>query len=294
MLNLLVRFTLLLLLLVLTSTIETNAQNIVARLFKTGKYRNYNHAKMGNFNKCGSMGAYNTYKKERIRVITAKHAPKPASPKPPAKPSSPNADAQAKAQPKENPASTSASAGTGSGTSAPPKSLPAETPASNLIASSAPALPTAPTAATKTAHQKSNSTALTQEALKNMTEEQRRQVLKTMQPEIILPPIRFIQDQDEFSVANMDSFMQAMEYAQEGKIVLIEGHTDDLGSEDYNLKLSMKRAEKIRQLLLSGGVADELISVIGYGESQPLVPNNSTENRSINRRIEFKVFSIAE
>ena len=135
---------------------------------------------------------------------------------------------------------------------------------------------------------------LSRNALKKMTLKERRDTLQHTEPAIVLEPIQFISDQDEFSVVNMDSFMKAMEYAQEGKVVLVEGHTDDLGSDKYNLDLSMKRAEKIRELLLSGGVSDELISVIGYGERQPLVPNTNTENRAINRRIEFKIFSLQE
>ena len=135
---------------------------------------------------------------------------------------------------------------------------------------------------------------LTQQALKDMTEQQRRDTLARTTPTIVLPPIQFISDQDEFSVVNMDSFMKAMEYAQAGNVVLIEGHTDDLGRAQYNLDLSMKRSEKIRNLLLSAGVADELISVIGYGESQPKVPNTNDENRAINRRIEFKIFELAQ
>lgn len=133
---------------------------------------------------------------------------------------------------------------------------------------------------------------LSREALKNMTLQERRDTLARTEPNIVLPPIQFISDQDEFSVVNMDSFMKALEYAQQGNVVLVEGHTDDLGREAYNLDLSMKRAEKIRQLLLSGGVSDELISMIGYGESQPKVPNTSEENRAINRRIEFKIFEV--
>jgi outer membrane protein OmpA-like peptidoglycan-associated protein len=129
---------------------------------------------------------------------------------------------------------------------------------------------------------------------REMTQEQRRQTLKEQKPEVILPPIRFITAQDEFSVVNMDSFMEAMEHAKQGKVVLIEGHTDDIGSSDSNLKLSMKRAEKIRELMLSGGVSDDFISVIGFGEDRPLVPNSSSENRAVNRRIEFKVFNVPE
>jgi outer membrane protein OmpA-like peptidoglycan-associated protein len=128
--------------------------------------------------------------------------------------------------------------------------------------------------------------------LKNMPPEQRKKVVLDLPPDRTLSPIRFISDQDEFSVVNMDSFMEALELINQGKMILIEGHTDDLGSDDYNLKLSMKRVEKIRKLMLDAGANDGLISVMGYGETRPIVPNNSTANREINRRIEFKVFDL--
>lgn len=127
-------------------------------------------------------------------------------------------------------------------------------------------------------------------SFKDLPPDERRKKLLTTKPELVLPPIQFITDQDEFSVVNMDSFMQALEFALQGKVILVEGHTDDLGSDAYNLKLSMKRVEKIRQLLIEGGASDNSISVIGFGESQPVVPNTSPENRAKNRRIEFKVF----
>lgn len=105
-----------------------------------------------------------------------------------------------------------------------------------------------------------------------------------------LPTINFVYNQDELSVANMESFMSAVEFGQKGFMVLIEGHTDDKGSDDYNLKLSMKRVERIKSLMIGMGVPDDLISVVGQGERQPLVPNDSDEHRQQNRRIEFKIF----
>ena len=128
--------------------------------------------------------------------------------------------------------------------------------------------------------------------LKDMPPDQRKKEVLDLPPTRQLPPIRFITDQDEFSVVNMDSFMEALELVKQGKMLLIEGHTDDLGSDTYNLKLSMKRVEKIRQLLISAGGDDNLISVIGYGEKKPIVPNTNAENRQINRRIEFKIFDL--
>ncbi|HYG41149.1 MAG TPA: OmpA family protein [Cytophagales bacterium] len=128
--------------------------------------------------------------------------------------------------------------------------------------------------------------------LKNMSAEDRKQAVLNMTPNKQLPSIRFISDQDEFSVANMDSFMEALEMLNQGKMVLVEGHTDDLGSSAYNLNLSIKRVEKIRQLMLQAGADDALISLKGYGEEKPIVPNTSEENREINRRIEFKIFDL--
>jgi outer membrane protein OmpA-like peptidoglycan-associated protein len=107
-----------------------------------------------------------------------------------------------------------------------------------------------------------------------------------------LPSINFVYNQNELAVANMESFMEAVEFANNGFLVLIEGHTDDKGSDEYNLKLSMKRVERIKQLMVDMGVSDDNISVVGHGERQPLVPNDSDANRLKNRRIEFKVFKL--
>jgi outer membrane protein OmpA-like peptidoglycan-associated protein len=114
----------------------------------------------------------------------------------------------------------------------------------------------------------------------------------TIEKPLELAPINFVFNQDELAVANMESFIQAVEYAQNGYLVLIEGHTDDKGNNDYNLKLSMKRVQRIKQLMIDMGVNEDLISVVGHGETQPIVSNDTEANRLINRRIEFKVFKI--
>lgn len=71
--------------------------------------------------------------------------------------------------------------------------------------------------------------------------------------------------------------------------IRIEGHTDDVGAEDYNLELSQKRAESVRSYLIEQGIAPGRLSAQGFGESQPLVPNVSQRNRGLNRRVEFKI-----
>jgi OOP family OmpA-OmpF porin len=69
----------------------------------------------------------------------------------------------------------------------------------------------------------------------------------------------------------------------------IQGHTDDKGSDQFNLKLSQNRADEVKKYLVSKGVLAETITAKGFGETQPLVPNDSDANREKNRRVEFKV-----
>lgn len=69
--------------------------------------------------------------------------------------------------------------------------------------------------------------------------------------------------------------------------IVIEGHTDDTGAATYNQQLSDRRAKAVGDSLINDfGIAAERISTVGYGESRPKYPNNSSENRAKNRRIE--------
>jgi outer membrane protein OmpA-like peptidoglycan-associated protein len=69
--------------------------------------------------------------------------------------------------------------------------------------------------------------------------------------------------------------------------VVLEGHTDSDGAEAYNQQLSEARAEAVRQfLIVSGGVRAEAVHARGYGESQPVAPNDTPLNKARNRRVE--------
>jgi outer membrane protein OmpA-like peptidoglycan-associated protein len=108
---------------------------------------------------------------------------------------------------------------------------------------------------------------------------------------LTLDPLYFSFDQDEFSIVDMEPFLIAAEYALQGRTVLIEGHTDSHGQDNYNVKLSIKRVQKIRQLMLDMGVPDDRISIVGYGEEHAKVKDNTTEqSRQLNRRVDFTVF----
>ena len=69
--------------------------------------------------------------------------------------------------------------------------------------------------------------------------------------------------------------------------VLIAGHTDSVGADDFNLTLSMLRAEAVRTYLVEHGVEPRRLEADGYGESRPRVKNQTEEERQINRRVEF-------
>ncbi len=68
----------------------------------------------------------------------------------------------------------------------------------------------------------------------------------------------------------------------------IEGHTDIVGSDVYNMKLSERRAQSVYNYLLSKGVAAKRMRTVGFGRTRPLVPNDTPANRSLNRRVEIK------
>ena len=69
----------------------------------------------------------------------------------------------------------------------------------------------------------------------------------------------------------------------------VTGHTDNTGSEQYNLQLSEKRAQSVANSLMSFGVAGERLYVQGSGESMPIADNSSPEGRASNRRVELYI-----
>lgn len=69
----------------------------------------------------------------------------------------------------------------------------------------------------------------------------------------------------------------------------VNGYTDNVGGPRYNLKLSERRAQSVVEYLVTKGVSAARIKATGYGETHPVVPNNSGPNRAKNRRIEFQV-----
>ncbi|OGU76638.1 MAG: hypothetical protein A2V93_01355 [Ignavibacteria bacterium RBG_16_34_14] len=71
--------------------------------------------------------------------------------------------------------------------------------------------------------------------------------------------------------------------------VEVQGHTDNIGSENYNQQLSERRAATVKDYLVSKGINSSRLTIKGYGESIPVTNNSTPEGRTLNRRIEFKV-----
>ncbi len=69
--------------------------------------------------------------------------------------------------------------------------------------------------------------------------------------------------------------------------VELAGHTDNVGSESYNLKLSSERAESVRNALIANGIDGARLTAKGYGASRPVAPNDTDEHRALNRRTEM-------
>ncbi len=71
--------------------------------------------------------------------------------------------------------------------------------------------------------------------------------------------------------------------------ILVEGHTDNVGADAYNMTLSEKRANAVGSALKKSGLAPGRLTVKWYGESQPKADNATAEGRALNRRVEFSI-----
>lgn len=105
-------------------------------------------------------------------------------------------------------------------------------------------------------------------------------------------PIEFLSGRFTLSNAGRNKVEQIAELLKgcgESKAV-IGGHTDSDGTEAINQRLSGKRAEEVMGLLTDMGIDKSRLRAVGYGQTQPLVENDTPENKALNRRIELKLY----
>ena len=75
---------------------------------------------------------------------------------------------------------------------------------------------------------------------------------------------------------------------------MVAGHSDSVGSSEYNQVLSERRANSVAQYLLSRKIIPVRIETVGFGEDTPIADNASAEGKSLNRRVELSLLPIAE
>ena len=117
---------------------------------------------------------------------------------------------------------------------------------------------------------------------------------------LLLPDVLFDFDSDRLTEAAAARLATAASLIVElapDRTLSIEGHSDSLGSEEYNRSLSLRRARSVLRELVAGGVEADRIVMVGYGERFPIEPNehpdgrDNPEGRARNRRVEVVIES---
>ncbi len=86
---------------------------------------------------------------------------------------------------------------------------------------------------------------------------------------------------------NLDEVVKVLK-ANPGLKVEIQGHTDNVGSAAYNMKLSLRRAQAVANYLIQHGISPSRLTVKGYGFTRPVASNDTPEGRALNRRVQIK------
>jgi len=103
--------------------------------------------------------------------------------------------------------------------------------------------------------------------------------------------ILFDVDKSDVKPTAKDSIAKAAEVLVKypDTYVTVEGHTDSTGKPEYNQRLSERRADSVRDLLVQYGVPASRLSIRGYGESNPVADNSTPEGRQSNRRVQLEI-----
>lgn len=121
--------------------------------------------------------------------------------------------------------------------------------------------------------------------------EEVKQIEAEIQKVIDFENINFQFDQADLTIKSLTTIQKIADILKANPNVKVEigGHTDSTGDDNHNLKLSQKRVDQVKAELSKLGIEADRMTSIGYGETRPLVPNDSKENREKNRRVEFNI-----
>ncbi|MFL9815158.1 OmpA family protein [Stutzerimonas sp. VN223-3] len=123
-------------------------------------------------------------------------------------------------------------------------------------------------------------------------------VAEPEEPEPMAEPVRveldvkFDFDRAQVKQDSMDDIQDLADFMKQyGQTsTVVEGHTDSVGTDAYNQRLSERRANAVRDVLVNQyGLEGSRVDAVGYGESRPVADNSTDEGRAINRRVEAEV-----
>jgi len=108
---------------------------------------------------------------------------------------------------------------------------------------------------------------------------------------VIFPDVAFLFDKAQLTdLGKGKVYLVAQKLKEKSDIVVvIEGHTDNVGSEEYNQKLGLRRAETVKKELSELGIDPARMSVASLGESKPVIDQETDWARAVNRRAEFRI-----
>jgi outer membrane protein OmpA-like peptidoglycan-associated protein len=110
---------------------------------------------------------------------------------------------------------------------------------------------------------------------------------------VILKNIFFDTNKFDLQAESKAELLKLVEFLNVNPTVHIEisGHTDNVGAVQFNQTLSENRAKSVYQYLVTNGIPAARLVYKGYGETQPIAPNTTDENRAKNRRTEFMIIA---
>ena len=119
------------------------------------------------------------------------------------------------------------------------------------------------------------------------------EVVVVKEETIVIRDVHFQFDSAKLTAADktkLDTIATRLKKEAPGAQLRVSGHTDSVGKDAYNQKLSERRAHSVTDYLVSAGVPrSNFVSVVGAGESQPVADNKTADGRALNRRVEIKI-----
>jgi OOP family OmpA-OmpF porin len=114
-------------------------------------------------------------------------------------------------------------------------------------------------------------------------------VVESIERRLVLHNIIFASGSAELlpsSYGPLDEIARSLRMAPDVSME-VRGYADALGADSFNLSLTQRRAEAVREYLLAQGIEPDRLRARGYGEADPVAPNDTPEGRAMNRRVEF-------